>query len=88
MLFRSPFDGSSMSVEPTRRTLVAINAPTIVFGCGPRADEPMYQEMLNKVGVKATREASTVIGYSEEYQLCRIPDDMPDYEALASELIQ
>lgn len=83
-----PFDGSSMSVEPTRRTLLAINAPTIMFGCGPRADEPMYQEMLNKVGVKATREASTVIGYSEEYQLCRIPDDMTDYEALASELIQ
>src|SRR5690625_7697783 len=49
--------GSSMSVEPTRRTLVAINAPTIMFGCGPRADEPMYQEMLNKVGVKAAREA-------------------------------
>ncbi|WP_286953805.1 hypothetical protein [Corynebacterium sp. UBA4397] len=77
-----------MSVEPTRRTLVAINAPTIVLGCGPRVDEPMHQEMLNKVGVKATREASAAIGYSEDAQRCRIPDDMPDYEALASELIQ
>ena len=77
-----------MSVEPTRRTLVAISAPTIVFGCGPRADEPMYQEMLNKVGVKATREASVAIGYSEDYQCCRVPDSMPDYEALAAELIQ
>ena len=48
----------------------------------------MYQEMLNRVGVKATREANTVIGYSEDAQRCRIPDDMPDYEALASELIQ
>ena len=44
--------------------------------------------MLNKVGVKATREANTDIGYSEDAQRCRIPDDMPDYEALASELIQ
>ena len=48
----------------------------------------MYQEMLNKVGVKATREASADIGYSEDAQCCRIPGDMSDYEALASELIQ
>lgn len=48
----------------------------------------MYQEMLNKVGVKATREASVAIGDSEDYQRCRIPDDMPDYETLASEIIQ
>src|SRR5699024_2020524 len=83
-----PFDGSSMSGEPTRRTRLAINAPTSMFGCGPSAAEPMYQEMVNKVGVKASREASAVIGYSQVYQRCRIPDDMPDYEALASELIQ
>ncbi|MDU4570975.1 hypothetical protein [Corynebacterium sp.] len=83
-----PFNGSSMSVKPTRRTFSVINAPTILFGCGPRWDEPIYQEMLNKVGVKATREANAAIGHSEDVQCCRIPDDMSDCEALASELIQ
>ena len=83
-----PFDGSPVSVKQTRRTLLAVNSPTTLFICQMIDDESIYQEMLNKVGVEPTRKSNAVISYSEEYQRCRIPDNMPDYEALASELIQ
>lgn len=83
-----PFDGSSVSVTQTRRTLLAVNKPTTLFNCRGMDDESRYREMLNKVGVKASREANAAIAYSEDAQRCRIPDNMSDYEALAAELIQ
>lgn len=83
-----PFNGSSVSVAQTRRTLLVVNKPTILFNCRRMDDESRYQEMLNKVGVKASREANAAIAYSEDAQRCRIPDNMSDYEALAAELIR
>lgn len=86
--FAVPFDGASVSVTQTRRTLLAVNKPTTLFKCRRMDDESRYQEMLNKVGVKASREANAAIAYSEDAQRCRIPDNMSDYEALATELIK
>src|SRR5699024_10962347 len=56
--FAVPFVGPSMPVDPQRGTFLPINPPPIRFGWGPRPEDPMNQEMLNKVAVKASREAS------------------------------